>query len=127
MFWIVNKDLELVNKLSEAVMLAIIKCPEVGPVIEKRLVAITPAYFKPQAGLVIENYEGLPVVGDYHILASRIGQLTLDELASRICAVAIILEMEEDMKPSIGTWKLEEEEIEKNFGSYVLYRNIFLS
>jgi len=127
MVLIVNMDLRIFEKLTAAVILAMNEYPEAGSMIEKRLIAITPTYFEPQAGLVIENYEGLPVVGDYHILASRVDQLSVSELASRIFAAAIILEMEEDMKPPMRTWRLGEEEIEENYEKYVFNRHILLS
>lgn|GEM_PF-4629687 len=111
-------DSGLNDRLQSAIALAQDKYPDAKQLIDKRLSAITPVYFQVKAGILIENHEGFPVIGDYRIPVSRINQLTDEELAMRIYAVAVLLEMEQEARP-IGQWKLSEDEIEANALKYI--------
>lgn len=89
-------------------------------IINKRLLSITSVDRQTDAGVVINNFEGCPIVGEYRIFHDRAEKLTKEELAMRIHAVAVILEIEYDIKARpVGQWLLGEEEVERNGAKYI--------
>ncbi|MDD4931130.1 MAG: hypothetical protein PHG66_03165 [Candidatus Colwellbacteria bacterium] len=99
-------------KLREAISYIGENCPNVRELIEKRLKHIDflggPVF---NGNLVIHNYRGESVIGEYQISVAKAADLSIADLADRICAAAIIVAAEEAARP-LGSWILSGEEVE---------------
>lgn len=108
-------------RIREAISFAGESRPVMRKVIERRLKHIVPLGGERFEGtIVIHNYEGESVIGEYNIHEDSIKSLSVEDLAERISIVALLIEMEQDARP-IGTWTLSGREVDSLIGKSEIY------